>query len=189
MPRLKTKKSAFVILFAVILVSIVLTISLSLYNITFKQLVLSSVTKEAQLAFFVADAGRRCALHYSDFSHLPPGERPFGKYYWSVDGDGNPALAYDVPDTGEKIRCEGNIDITVTEDISNPVKRFDFIWYFPIDGRIACARVKVEEDPSDSGKVTVTSRGFNNALSGSQCPTNGNGRNVEKALQTVIDGF
>ncbi|MFH1170174.1 MAG: hypothetical protein V1704_01275 [Candidatus Vogelbacteria bacterium] len=50
-----------VLLYAVLLVSIVLTISLSLMNITYKQIILTAVNKESQVAHFVALSVFDCA--------------------------------------------------------------------------------------------------------------------------------
>ncbi|MBI2100532.1 MAG: hypothetical protein HYT47_00710 [Candidatus Vogelbacteria bacterium] len=51
------------ILYAVLLVSIVLTISLSLLNITYKQIVLAAVSRESQVAHFNAWSAVDCIAH------------------------------------------------------------------------------------------------------------------------------
>ena len=66
--RLNIKNmKGFVILFAVLLVSITLVIGLSLFNITFKQLVLSSVARDSQFAYFAADSAMDCARHWDAY--------------------------------------------------------------------------------------------------------------------------
>jgi hypothetical protein len=52
------------LLIAVILSSVVLTIALSLLNITYKQLVLVSAAKNSQYAFYTADSAMECALYW-----------------------------------------------------------------------------------------------------------------------------
>ena len=55
------KNKGVVLLYAVLLVSIVLTISLSLMNITYKQIILTAVSKDSQVAHFVALSALDCA--------------------------------------------------------------------------------------------------------------------------------
>jgi len=79
------KKQGVVLLFAVLMVSIVLTISLSLLNITFKQIILTAVNKESQTAHFVALSALDCALftnlsHSDNTSGFDAGDNPFGVF-------------------------------------------------------------------------------------------------------------
>ena len=60
------KNQGFVLLYAVLLVSIVLTISLSLYDITYRQLVLASTVEASQLSFYAADGVRDCIIYWDD---------------------------------------------------------------------------------------------------------------------------
>ncbi len=57
-------KKGFVILFAVLLSSIVLLITLGIASIASNELILSSSAREAQYAFFAADTGAECALYW-----------------------------------------------------------------------------------------------------------------------------
>ncbi|MBI4136235.1 MAG: hypothetical protein HY481_01655, partial [Candidatus Vogelbacteria bacterium] len=54
MLSIKNNNRGVALLYAVLLVSVVLTISLSLLNITFKQIVLSAVSRDSQIAHFNA---------------------------------------------------------------------------------------------------------------------------------------
>lgn len=56
----------FVLLLSLIVLSVVLTASLGVFNILIKGLELSGTTRESQLAFYAADGGVECAL-YIDF--------------------------------------------------------------------------------------------------------------------------
>lgn len=60
-------QKGYAILFAVIVISIILTISLGLSNIAYKQLIVSSVARDSELAFYESDTATDCAL-YADFS-------------------------------------------------------------------------------------------------------------------------
>lgn len=54
----------FTLLIAVILSSVVLTVGLSLLDVAYKQVVLSSTAKQSQTAFYNADSALECALYY-----------------------------------------------------------------------------------------------------------------------------
>ena len=58
------KHSGFTLLFASLIVSLLLAIGLAILHITLEQLLLSTVAKESQFAFYNADTGIECALYY-----------------------------------------------------------------------------------------------------------------------------
>lgn len=62
---LKNKKNqkGYAILFAVVIVSAISVITVGLSNIAYKQLILSSLAKDSQLAFYQADTAGDCALY------------------------------------------------------------------------------------------------------------------------------
>jgi len=57
-------KRAFTLLLAVLVSSILLALGLSIFNIASKQVILSSVGRDSQYAFFAADTGIECALYW-----------------------------------------------------------------------------------------------------------------------------
>lgn len=65
---MKTAKSSrgFTLLYAVLISSVLLAIGIAIFEITVRELRLSSVIRESQYAFYAADAGVECVLH-SDF--------------------------------------------------------------------------------------------------------------------------
>lgn len=66
MPLLNTKKQqkGFTLLIAVITVSIILALGMSLMSITLKGFLFSATSREAEVAFYASDAATECALHY-----------------------------------------------------------------------------------------------------------------------------
>jgi Tfp pilus assembly protein PilX len=58
--------SGFTLVLSIFLSAIVLTITLSMMNVLYKQLTLSTADRESQIAFFAADTGMECA-YYWDF--------------------------------------------------------------------------------------------------------------------------
>ena len=95
--RLNTK-AGFTLLFAVLVTSLALSIGIAIFNISLKELILSSAGRESQLAFFAADSGAECVLFW-DFKHNAFATSTYqtlscsGAGPFSVGGDG-----YDFPD-------------------------------------------------------------------------------------------
>lgn len=58
------KQNGFAMLYTVVIISLILTISLSISNVSYKQTILSSLAKDSQIAFYQADAGAECGLYY-----------------------------------------------------------------------------------------------------------------------------
>ena len=54
----------FVLFYAVLLVSIVLTVSLSLFNITYKQILISTTARESLKSYYAALTGLECAQYW-----------------------------------------------------------------------------------------------------------------------------
>ncbi len=57
-------KRGFTLLVAMIMTSVILAISLSLLNISYKQVLLSSTARQSQYAFYAADSALECALYW-----------------------------------------------------------------------------------------------------------------------------
>jgi len=60
----KKLKSGFAMLYAVLVASILLSIGLAIFNLTIKELLLSSLGRDSQFAFYAADTGAECALYW-----------------------------------------------------------------------------------------------------------------------------
>ncbi len=72
-------QNGYAILFSVIMISVISTITIGLLNSTYKQLILSSLARDSQTAFYESDIATECAL-YSDIVKNR-GEDPF------IDGE------------------------------------------------------------------------------------------------------
>jgi len=59
-----SQKSGITLLIAVLTASLMLSISLSIFNIAIKELVISSSGKDSHIAFYQADSGIECALYW-----------------------------------------------------------------------------------------------------------------------------
>src|SRR3989344_5447846 len=56
--------AGFTLFFAVLIASLLLAIGLAIFNITIKELVLSSSVRDSEFAFYAADSGVECALYW-----------------------------------------------------------------------------------------------------------------------------
>ncbi len=59
-----SNNKGFALLFAVLISSVLLSIGISIFNLTLKELILSSSGRESQFAFYAADTGAECALYW-----------------------------------------------------------------------------------------------------------------------------
>jgi hypothetical protein len=62
------KEKGFALLMALVVVSVVISISLSVLDLTIKQLRLSTNSKDSEVAFSAANAGLECARYWREFS-------------------------------------------------------------------------------------------------------------------------
>lgn len=95
----RTTHNGFVILFVVLIASIILLIGAGIFTISFKQNILSSTSRESQLAFAAADTGIECALYYGQVAMLNVGSTiNCGGAVVNVDSvSGSNLLKIDVP--------------------------------------------------------------------------------------------
>ena len=163
-------------LFAVLTASVLLAIGLSIFNLTVKELVLSSSGRESQFAFYAADTGAECALYWDlkgkDVFATSTNERaPVPTTPDCVDSLGQQQLLwtdYDAP---------GDFVPYSVTDSSGHVKSYSpgrglnyavtqFSLNIPTDVPLYCAIVTVIKD-SSSGILTTTvdSRGYNTPCS------------------------
>lgn len=87
-------KHGFTLFYALILVSLLVALGLAIFNITFKQLVLTSGARNSAKAFYAADTGLECALFW-DIKYTGISSPAFGFYgdslasgiagYWRLD--------------------------------------------------------------------------------------------------------
>ena len=83
----KKNQHGYAILFTVVIMGIILSIAIGLSNSTFKQIVLSSVARDSQLAFYEADTATECALYASAVSNALTSGSPW--FYCTLDSSGN----------------------------------------------------------------------------------------------------
>ena len=60
----KKRRNGFALLFAVFTASILMLIGVSIFSVSLRELAISQSAKDSQLAFYVADSARECALYW-----------------------------------------------------------------------------------------------------------------------------
>ena len=139
-------RSGFVVLFAVVLSSIVLSVALGVANIASKELIFTTSAKNSNEAFYAADTGAECALYYDQTS--------------VVTADSN-AFAFGQPTSDVITECGGT---AVNLNSGGGTKADPWVFYlFPLgsSGK-ACAEVSLWKDDSVTPTVTtINSKGYN----------------------------
>lgn len=117
-------KRGFTLLLAAIISAIVLSVGLAIYSIAQKQLLLSSLGKYSQFAFYNADSGAECALYWdvrqAYFStSTPPTQitcNAQGSHVTYTQQGGSYSFSFQYAPNGN---C-ANVTLTKTPDTANP---------------------------------------------------------------------
>lgn len=182
----KNQQTGFVLLYAVLVSGIVLGVGLSLVNLFTKQIILSSIGRNSQFAYYAADAGKQCAYFWYT-SLYPVFGRPAGQEIESPN-DLPPELAGG--DNAAQIYCFGNNPITVAWPESagtNFISNF-FLDLTDENGQGTCADVAVTRRVVNPGTDTPTvetvieSRGYNSSCAALNTP---NPRRIERVVYRV----
>jgi hypothetical protein len=57
-------KAGFAILFAVLLASFLITLGISIFSISLKEIMITTSVRDSQIAYYIADSARECALYW-----------------------------------------------------------------------------------------------------------------------------
>lgn len=136
-------------LVAVLVVSIILAIGISILSITLKEYLLSGVARESAIALNAADAGMECVLYWDRAA--PPNGNKF-----DVVGE------LTAPSAGTSFECMGQPRTTPGAG-STAAQNFQFSWGNPA----VCARVTMTKYFSTSGSVPMGQNAAGNLIS---CP-------------------
>jgi len=152
----RTSKGGFILLLTVLITSIILAISMSLYTITLKELELSSFLKNSASAFAAADKASECALYW-DRAHIINGT-PYTIFATSTDWtvgsiDWNSVTC----DNGAGVNIK--LNSVPTGWLSTPLSSTQGITTFHLNyAGGSCAEVIVDKDDIIT---TITVNGYN----------------------------
>ena len=176
-----TPQNGFALLYAVLLTGIILAIGLGLSAILAKQIILSSTGASSQNAYYAANTGKECVLHWGTRGGVEDDiyKTAFGGYL--IDPDSGEPTYYPDPTNEDarlsEITCgDTSIDIPPPDDLDNgDGKRFD-LDEVNIGGQCVILTVYVyEDDPA-----VVISTGYN-----VPCEETENPRRVEREIKGV----
>jgi len=157
----------FAMLFSVLISSLLVVIGLSIFNITLKELTISTSARESQVAFYAANSGLECALYW---------DLQKGAFATSTDDISRATLISAV--------CNGvTVNNTVNpHNADSATTKFEFKINDPNDLNGPCANVTVTKTPGSptAEKMTtvIESRGKNICSA--------SGRRVERGLKATI---
>ncbi len=182
-PHSHKKEKGFAMLFAVLVSSVLLSVGVSIFNLTIKDLVLSSSGRESQFAFYAADTGIECAIYW-DFKATNPGvmyatsSASFGGWRDALVDVDNPTCATNNISASLKTL---NGTLSPAPDGDSALTQFQLtIPNTDPQGASApyCAIVTISKDSSSGIIATVIeSRGYNTA-----CNSTSQNR-IERALR------
>ena len=159
----------FALLFAVLAASLLLSIGLSIFNLTVKELSLSAYGRESQFSFYAADSGAECAL------------------YWDIKGNDGTTFATSSSDNmgASSITC-GNTSLPLTV-VSNDSRDEVITFSMPLNDVSDvnyCSVVIVSKSDSNGDGLSdtdINSSGYN-VCNSSAVPSWGNPNLVERTL-------
>jgi Tfp pilus assembly protein PilX len=163
--RVPETNRGFAMLFSVLVSSVLLSIGLSIFNLTVKELALSSSGRESQFSFYAADSGVECALYW-DFK---------GQYIFATSSSSR------TPSPSSPDCASQSININPSQTTSNSATTqfsFQIPNTLPSGGSAPyCVTVLVSKTVNNNiVSTTIDSRGYNT------CDTNDPAR-VERALR------
>ncbi|MEX0917158.1 MAG: hypothetical protein WDZ90_01400 [Candidatus Paceibacterota bacterium] len=129
----------FTLLLSVLISSLLLAIGLAIFNITIKELILSSSGRESQFAFYAADTGAECAL-FHDFQR--------GAFSTS-----SPAANLECIDEEWEVTSSSPVPGTYTRT-------------FSIDSEPHCMTVVVTKEEGPPVTTSIEARGYNTCDTG-----------------------
>jgi len=104
--KYKTDQGGFVLLYAVLAVTVILVVGLIITNIITKQIILSTTGRDSQFAYYAADSMRECVFYW----HLEKGAFGYLEDNSLVRED------YSGLPIPYNISCFGNDDVSVTRE-------------------------------------------------------------------------
>lgn len=123
----------FTLFIAVLIGSLMLAIGFSIFNLAFKELLLSASARDSQVAFYAADTGLECALYYDQNQEA-----------FRITGPG-----------GISITCAG-----VTTSVTRVAGSGFFEWEWVLDDGTLCTTVEVQKF-TGTERTVIRALGYN----------------------------
>ncbi len=191
---LDKRNTGFVLLFSVLVSSVILAAALAISRIVTKEVLLASVGRDSQQAFFAADAGADCAIYWSNHGAFDPGTTAGSNIYCNsqtiTDGQNNSRLVATnwaiiladpiitdlvasgeaLPQSNKNTIGSSKVSVFALDTSANPNATLS------PSTTGSCALILI--DNTTPGVTSIVSRGYNTCLD--------TRRRVERALEVTI---
>lgn len=145
------KQKGFTLLLSLLVISIILSVGFGVFDIMTKELKISGIGRESQIAFYATDAGVECA------------------YFWDIKHPGLDQSAFDLGvNSVISVECGGVVKDSRAFDETKKTSFFNLDMGDSANKNQKCAKVKVTKNVdyinNVSDKITETtieSRGYN----------------------------
>lgn len=155
MKNKKKQKKGFALLYAILLTGVITVLGLILSNIVTKQIILSSIVRESQLAYYASDSARDCARFWDDKNF----------FYDVIVGDQPETILNNVFCNESSGYERGNINLpTFLPDDINIAQSYSFsgiVYDLGSGAKKACGKFKFGTDSNDDDRNIIVSFGYN----------------------------
>lgn len=166
------KNKGFIILISVIVVSVILTLSIGILNITLRELILANIEKESLKAFYAADAGVDCVFHHDVLSPNTYSSPLSPSSKWPLDG-----TTVDCMGASLHVGPYGTAGYTDTGYTIVGDEHVTYLGNIAIgNGTCATVLIRKKRETAFEESTVIEARGYNT------CDTN-HPRRVERALR------
>ena len=176
--QLRTSTSGFAILFAVLLSSFLITLGISIFSISLKEIQMTTSLRDSQIAYYIADSARECALYWD----IKQGKFPRCidtrcENFEDINGNLVPATS---PFSVDGITCNGiSKTLSFTKDNLTYSSDYtiDFFQASSTSSSTPISDIKIKKGFfNPNTKTTIEARGHNTGIFG---------RRVERGIQTI----
>ena len=160
-------KRGFAILFAVLLASFLITLGISIFSISLKEIQITTSVRDSQIAYYIADSARECALYW-DIKR--------GAFPACLD-DGSPCTVS--TSTAPTIMCNGiNIPLSFSSNgLTYSSSKVDFFQASSTSSTTPIADINIIKTfVSPNIVTTIEARGHNTSILG---------RRVERGIRQI----
>jgi hypothetical protein len=161
----KITSTGFVLLFSLLISSILLATGLGISRLMIRQIAFAGLSRESQVAFFAADSGLECALHWDIFGRFDKSENPEpGRKIYCNGGVIEDDKATIFSPVGNEVEC--NPDQPPKKNIINGGSKSCFTFKIsPPEAQLkdqVCVFVIVNKETENVTKIT--SNGYNECV-------------------------
>ena len=175
--QLSTGPRGFTVLYAALVASLLLAVGLTIFDITYKEVVFSAVARDSNFAFYAADTGIECALYW-DFKYTGTANAHSGSVFATSTNSAPPSSGVD---------CN-NLDIAAAGGPPPPASPSPWIvtksaasatteFWVTFSPQAYCVDVTVAKSGTTNIATRVTANGYNTCSQSDQT-------RIERSLQT-----